>query len=1521
MKDDAKAMITNQMDMEQLMFNKLKENYFGLYYIDLDEGNALIMKTGHEDITGKAGTEVNYGWLIDRISGASEGDAAAFLKRARDIDYIKQYFATKDLAYYRYKSYIFEGNRWVAATGLVLSRHEEGVPSAFALGFSLLDEESCEKEEAQKKSMEVVEGLASEYTALYHVNLDTDDYVSYHLIEKTEDIKPYYEANPKFTDLAHGFAGSLLVRREDSQKLHDFYPSSDIVKERMKDKKLDTMLFKRNYGGEFLWTELSIVKCEDEHDEAHNIVVGFKEKDREVEEYFKAFEKTDEINKLVDNVVSKYNVAFTINMANDDFKLMKFDDRIEHQFEKFSSYSGARAALKDILHNTDKERIMHEMEYDTIREKIKETRTYTIEYRAVIEDITKWHEMNVAAIDADEVVLGFAEKDLEITKRHLEDKRYDEYLALFVIDLDTEMIKPLKTSRLFASINAGAATPYEESMGRFASKYQGEAAEFFKKISKIDYLKENFRNEDKRTYSYKATQLENKWIDVVSYVILRHDDGTPAMLSLGFSVVDTMATARKELLDRLNENMQMIGGLASEYNALFYVNIDEDRYDVVTLDREKHPEISELVSNGGSPFEILRKFGQSEIVHPEDRKLLRNISADGCRELLAGSKKFTDKYRILTEGEYVWYEMEIIKYEDIDEQANAIAIGFIDREAEIRAEQAINRSFEVLGEELTANEAISRILSIVGEFYTAEHCYVFEYAKRIGTINNTYEWCADGIEPTMDKLQNVPMEVAEGWNNEFERQGAFYIDALDSEYNTDETRAILEMQGTDSLVVAPLLNGNEIVGFIGVNNPTKEKKNINILTKAASVVFREILQRKENDEEHVTLGKLTDAFLSVYYADLSTDYMRAWKMTEEYVETYGTVQNYSVSMGGYVRNNIAERDRERCIRMTSPEYVLEQFRTRDRFSVDMTDIMLGYERSLVVDFIKVNENGTRLVICARDVTETLAAEKEQQKQLEKNMQMISGLASGYNALFYINIDDNVLQIYALDEAKYPVLRKSFEGNETDFYKIIGGYGLSDQVHPDDRHLFDNFSPEWIRKMLCGKKKFSIRFRAKTEDGYRWDDMEFTKYEDLNEEANAVAIGFTDRDADIRREQEYQQQLEEARNVAEAANKAKTDFLFNMSHDIRTPMNAINGFTNMAIKHIDDRQRVADCLTKTQHAGRMLLSLINSVLEMSRIESGNAKVDEQPGDVYDSFVNVEVTMREMAVAKDIDISFEFGEITDRFVYADSSRCMRVFVNVISNAIKYTREGGYVKVKCEQIEKAKDGYGRYRYTVEDNGIGMSEEFQKHVFDQFTREETATVSGVEGTGLGLAVCKSFVELLGGTIECKSRQGAGTTFTIDLPLRIQDGENYTGPVSGIIVSSGGYTDIINEINISGEKVLLVEDNKLNREIAIDILEEEGVIVEEAEDGTVAVEMLREKGPDYYDFILMDIQMPKMNGYEATKEIRNMYPDSHIPIIALSANAFAEDRHKSIEAGMDDHVAKPIDLMELFSCLKKHLK
>ena len=389
------------------------------------------------------------------------------------------------------------------------------------------------------------------------------------------------------------------------------------------------------------------------------------------------------------------------------------------------------------------------------------------------------------------------------------------------------------------------------------------------------------------------------------------------------------------------------------------------------------------------------------------------------------------------------------------------------------------------------------------------------------------------------------------------------------------------------------------------------------------------------------------------------------------------------------------------------------------------------------------------------------------------------------------------------------------------------------------------------------------------------------------------------------------ELEWAKTQAEAASSAKTSFLFNMSHDIRTPMNAIIGFRDLLEKHIDEPERRADYLRKIKEASRVLLSIINNVLEMARIEKGTVVVEEVPVNTHDFGASMFSVFSEMMAEKNIEFTHGVN-ITHHNVYCDPTKMREIFMNLLSNAYKYTKPGGKVHVSLRELPSDREGYGLFETTVSDTGIGMSPEYIAHLFEEFSRENTTTANKIEGTGLGMPIVKRLVELMNGTIHVTSEKGVGSTFVVTLPHRIAD-ESENAMQADVEISDADFT---------GKRVLVAEDNDLNAEIAEEILVSAGFMVERAEDGNVCVEKVVSANPHYYDLILMDIQMPNMDGYQATVTIRELddKEKANIPIIAMTANAFAEDRSKAMSMGMNGHLAKPIDVAELLRVLARVL-
>ena len=429
-------------------------------------------------------------------------------------------------------------------------------------------------------------------------------------------------------------------------------------------------------------------------------------------------------------------------------------------------------------------------------------------------------------------------------------------------------------------------------------------------------------------------------------------------------------------------------------------------------------------------------------------------------------------------------------------------------------------------------------------------------------------------------------------------------------------------------------------------------------------------------------------------------------------------------------------------------------------------------------------------------------------------------------------------------------------------------------------------------------------------------------------------------SDRTEDKKVNQALEEAAHAAEAANRAKSTFLSNISHDIRTPMNAISGFTTLAIRSMDQKEKVRDYLAKIQVSGDHLMSLINDVLDMSRIESGRIHLEESEVKLPEVLRELETITSGHVQAKQLKLSVDAGEIANETVCCDKTRLNQILLNLLSNAIKFTPVGGRISVRLRQLPGTQEnktvcGIAVYEFRVKDNGIGMSPEFIKKIFDPFERERTSTVSRVPGTGLGMSISKNLVEMMGGTIEVQSEQGKGTEFMIRIPMRVCSGEKSADHCSGEKWMDHDFgrpsADRVEETfspmtagnNFSGRHVLLVEDNELNREIATAILREYGFEVDTAENGAIAVEKVQSAAPDTYDIVLMDVLMPVMDGYEATRRIRALEDPARakIRILAMTANAFEEDRKAAFAVGMDGFLSKPIDIDELWKTLRRLLQ
>ena len=553
--------------------------------------------------------------------------------------------------------------------------------------------------------------------------------------------------------------------------------------------------------------------------------------------------------------------------------------------------------------------------------------------------------------------------------------------------------------------------------------------------------------------------------------------------------------------------------------------------------------------------------------------------------------------------------------------------------------------------------------------------------------------------------------------------------------------------------------------------------------------------------------------------------------------------------------------------------------------------------------------------------------KEEEKERQQR-ELVQALSIDYSLVCFFDLDTGRGRVLRIDDEDNRMFGSAFAG-EISLLESMERY-IQRFVYEEDREMLRQASsPRRLWQELEEKGQCYVNYRIGSEGETKYFQMKAV-CAGIWEKNHGMVLGFRSVDEEIRNEMEQKDLLEDALLQANRANQAKSAFLSNMSHDIRTPMNAIVGFTTLAISHIDSKERVEEYLQKIMTSGNHLLGLINDVLDMSRIESGKMHLEEEPCDLSLLLQGIYSIVQSDIDAKRQNLYMDLEDIQNRKIYCDKLRVNQVLLNLLSNAMKYTESGGSIYLSVKENRDAPAGTAGYEFFVRDTGIGMSEEFLDHIFEPFEREKNTTISGIQGTGLGMAITKNIVDMMRGSIQVESEPGKGTEFRISLSFRLaeEEADGAAGDSKENIEEKGQEDQALGSAAAQKElpkltgRILLAEDNELNQEIAVELLGDAGFCTDVASNGQMAVEMLADSKPGHYQLVLMDVQMPVMNGYEAAKAIRRL-PDpllAEIPILAMTANAFEEDRQEALRCGMNGHIAKPIDVDKLFDTLKQVL-
>lgn len=824
-------------------------------------------------------------------------------------------------------------------------------------------------------------------------------------------------------------------------------------------------------------------------------------------------------------------------------------------------------------------------------------------------------------------------------------------------------------------------------------------------------------------------------------------------------------------------------------------------------------------------------------------------------------------------------------------------------------ESVINEGIRVALLEDTPDQSIGVLLEHLGKALNGERTYIFEQNES-GGDDNTYEWVADGVEPEKENLQNVPPEVCASWYRNFNIGRHIVIEDLEDIRETEPLQyENLKRQNIQSLVVVPLYSGEEVIGFYGVDNPPVKSLEYasNMLQTAAYFIVSSLKQRnlfrKLQKRSYDVLHALSVDYLGIYQVNFDTGECQIYRNSERIGMNCGVnfEEGYQTAMEQYVSRCVAARDQEKLRAASRKEYVLAKLRSSKKFYVryQVKDNDYGMKYMEIHFSATEKAEGENCAIFAlRDVNAVV--EQEEKYKLETRQSLEDILEGARTGIWTIELEDGCPPRMYADRTMRILL------------------GVSDEIEPEAcyRHWFENIEPDYVD--MVQETVREILESGRSEVIYPWNHPELGKIyvrcggvPDKTFKKPGVSLnGYHQDITEImvtrkKQEQAIMDLLERVRR----ANSAKTEFLSRMSHDLRTPINGILGMLSIIEKSPDDPERRRECRKKIRVSTEHLLSMVNDVLQVSKLESGRLAVVEEPFDLYDILEDCITILSAQTVEQEIRLELEEVDLQHSRLIGNPLHVEQILMNIIDNAIKYNRPHGSVFVQAKEIG-CQNGVAQYRFVVEDTGIGIGEEFRKHIYEPFTQEHQGARTHYNGVGLGMSIVKKLVEQMEGSIEIDSEIGKGSTVQVTLPIRMDEAW-----------SEYSVDDARNlHNNVAGMHVLLVEDNEINCEIMEFMLRDAGAEAVTANDGKAAVDAFAASEPGMFDCVLMDLMMPVMSGYEATRVIRSLdRPDAKtVPIIALSANAFEEDVTMAKDAGMNAHLAKPVDMGKMFKLMSR---
>ena len=1202
-----------------------------------------------------------------------------------------------------------------------------------------------------------------------------------------------------------------------------------------------------------------------------------------------------------------------------------------------------------------------------------------------------------------------------------------DYLNVYILDLESEIVKTLKLQGyVIEGLDKDKDFPYSPFLERYISaRVYEDDKEMMRKTLESPYLKDYFKGGKTRLEKTYRVDINGEIHHYSALYALISKPNEPIKLVVGFRCIDEMISLQNE--KKREGLIKAYEVISDTYICMYRVNLENDTYSIIKTD----PRVAKCTPS--SHFSENIRMVVDNLAKKESRLTIYDfLEPKTLESRMKGRKRISVTFEGNSGASYALHFLR-------ESSENSLALTHVIFAVEPLDEDKYQSVFDVLAGEyvnvfwINLNDGNARILKMkgyIGEGLNATDNRDFHYPD----VYKRYIIRRAHPEDQAEMLAKLELRNIKETIIKSGRLFGTYrvVDNGQTHYFRYEFFPIKY----NSYAVAGFRNIDDI---IAEHHASEEKEK-----------QREEEHRKELEEQLAIFNILSKNYYNVYSANLYTKETKILKLDSKfYQEDIANAKKKSLTfpfdtvIDNWAKGYVHPDDQKALLACLNSENLLKELSDKDEYSGNYRSLTDGVVHTYQYKIFKVDDKGNVLA-GFQNVDKIIADHLEEERKrrekdelyktaLRKHSEVISSLASLYTTIFHADVATHEYEILSSVPLMNEVAAK--KGNFDEMEKrIIDSFMAQDYREPMRIFLDLNTLSERLRSINtvvteyrnAEGKWFQARFIAKRR----------------NKAGEVEEVLYVAREITKEKEQELRQEqaLRDALLAAKHASRAKTTFLNNMSHDIRTPMNAIIGFTALAKTHIDNVDLVKDYLTKIHTSSTHLLSLINEILDMSRIESGTVRLDANPVHLPDVLHDLRTMIQGQIGAKSQNLYIDTLDVTHEDVITDKLRLNQVLLNIVSNAMKYTGVGGDISIRVQELPCPKKGHATYEFSVKDNGIGMSKEFQETVFDAFSRERSSTVSGIQGTGLGMSITKNIVDLMNGEIKVESELGKGSTFTVTVDFRLAEGHYSFAPIPNLrsaralVVdddistcqsvckmlreiemrpdwSSSGKEAIIrakesNELkdeykvyiidylmpdmngietvrqirkviseeipiivltaydwssfeeeakeagvtafvakplfmselravlsrpeaplskgeeskhyDYSGKRVLLVEDNDLNREIARSILIDAGIEVDEAKDGIEAVEAINREDEGRYDLVLMDIQMPRMDGYTATREIRTLPNNvkANIPIVAMTANAFEEDKQKAFEAGMNGHIAKPISMEAIAKAL-----